>query len=346
MADVIDVFANDAFSMLNLSKTISHIDHMPGFLGDSGLYEVDNSPTTKIAIEEEYGTLTLVQTSPRGTPASPSSVDARKVRDFRCPRIAVEDAITADQVQDIRGYAAGQTPTQQLMTVQSLVDKKIAKLRSRILATLEFHRIGALRGLILDADGATLYNLFTEFSVTQLTQTMVLDTAGTIVINKIRAAIRLAQTALKDGQNTVRNWVAICGDSFFDKFTGHANVEKFYLNWAAAQGFSQQNMAYQSFPFGGVNWTNYRGNVGGVSYIDTTKAYLYAVGVPGLFGSTFGPSDYIDRVNQMPGQADGMPIEARIWMPEGAKSIKVEAQSNPLMLCTKPASVIELKENT
>lgn len=345
--DIIDVFANDAFSMLQLSKTISHIDHMPGLLGELGVYEVAESPTTKIAIEEEYGTLTLVPTSERGTPATPSSIDVRKARDFRCRRIAVEDAVTADQVQDIRGYANGTNPSIALMAVEQLVNKKLDKLRNRILPTLEYHRIGALKGLILDADGtSTIYDLFDEFDVLQQNKQMTLNTTSTNVLIKIREAIRLSQDAIKDGQNMVRQWMAICGDSFYDKLTSHDNVVKYYTNWAAAQTYTEKNLPWEAFPFGNVTWVNYRGAVGGVSFIDTTQAHLFPRGVPGMFVSTFGPSDYIDRVNQMPGLPDGMPIEARRWIPEGNRSVKVEAQSNPLMLCTRPRGVILLKEHT
>ena len=36
--------------------------------------------------------------------------------------------------------------------------------------TIEYQRVGALKGIILNGDGSTLYNLFTEFGVTPPTE--------------------------------------------------------------------------------------------------------------------------------------------------------------------------------
>ena len=73
-----------------------------------------------------------------------------------------------------------------------MVNKKLALSAFDLDATLEFLRIGALKGIILDADGSTvIFNLFTEFGVVQQTVDMNLDAGTTNVLGNIRAAQRL-----------------------------------------------------------------------------------------------------------------------------------------------------------
>ena len=340
--EVLDIFSGDAFSMASLTDTISHVDYKPDFLGSIGLFRPEGIPTRTVIVEEDYGTLKLVPNAPYGGTPAPRSNDKRKARSFIVPHLPTASGITAEEIQNIRAYANGMTPAQALLSVEQLRDRKLSAMRSDLEATLEFHRISALKGILLDSDGTTtIYNWFTEFGVSQQTHNMVLDTTTTNVINKVRAAIRLSLNALKSQR--VMGWRAVCGDSFFDKLTGHGNFEKFIVNQPTAPAFLEEQKAYGSVYACGVTWSNYRGSVGGVDFVTSTKAYLFPEGADGLFLWKNGPADYLDRVNQIP-TPDGMPIEVRAEVKP--KSIELEAQSNPLHICTKPAAVIELKENT
>ena len=342
--EILDIFSGDAFTMASLTNTINHLDFKPAVLRAMGIFDEEGVPTRTVIIEEEFGTLRLVPTAEWGGVGSVSKIDKRKSRSFIVPHLPTRDAITAEEVQNVRAYAQNMTPQQALLAIEQLRDKKLVKMRDDLEVTLEHHAIGAVKGTILDSDGSTvIFNLFTEFAVTQQTHNMVLDTGGTIVIIKAREAIRKSLTAL--GNQPITGWAALCGDSFFDKLTGHGNVEKHFLNWEAARAYSEQHRAYGAFPYAGVNWLNYRGSIGGVDFVPTTKAYLFPLGARGLFMTKFGPSDYIDRVNQIP-SPDGVPIEVRAEMKPMGKGLDMEAQSNPLYLCTKPRAVIELKENT
>ncbi len=342
MPDVLDVFAADsAFQMAALTKTINSFDYVPNQLSRYNLFEEEGIAETVAWIEEDKLTLTLVKTMVRGAPGDTVSSDKRKMRPFKIPHLPLQSSVTADEVQNLRAYAVNQTPQATLASVQSVVNRKLLKARQRIEATLEYHKLGAVKGQILDADGSTvIYDLFTEFGVGQQTQAMALTTAGTPVDVKTRAAIRLAQGAL--GADPVTGFIALCGDSFFDTFISHAKVQQFYLQWQAAASLSGSNLAYRSFPVFGVSWENYRGSVGGVSYIGTDDAYLIPVGVPGLFIGRFAPSTWIDRVNQLANFPEGFPMEVRQEMMPRVAGIAIDIQSNPLYLCTKPRAIVKL----
>ena len=55
--------------------------------------------------------------------------------------------------------------------VQAVVNQRMSEMATKMDATLEHLRIGAIKGQILDADGsAVIYDLFTEFGVTAYTE--------------------------------------------------------------------------------------------------------------------------------------------------------------------------------
>lgn len=345
--EVLDFFntTDGAFSMASMTDAISDVDHMPNQLGAMNLFAVEGVPTRTIIIEEDPDSRKLVATAPWGSPGSTRALGKRKVRSFVIPHMPTQAAVTAEEIQNVRAYAQGMSPQQALLTVEQLRNKKLKQMRDDLEVTLEYHRMGALSGKLLDSDGTTvIYDLFDEFDVTIQEHNMVLDTTTTNVNGKVRAAIRLALAKIKG--LPVSGWGALCGDSFFDKFIGHGKVEDKYLNWQGAVSIlSSEHRAYGNFQYAGVEWMNYRGSVGGVDFVPSTKAYLFPIGVPGLFISKFGPSDYIDRVNQIP-SPDGLPIEVRAELLRMGKGVEMEAQSNPLHLCTKPDAIIVLKENT
>lgn len=340
MADVLDIFSGDLFKMAALTSAINHEDFKPDLIGSMGLFEEEGVASRNVIIEEDYNTLKLVPTSPWGGVPDTRANDKRKGRSFVVPHIATRDAIFAEELQGVRAYANGMTPAQTLMTVEALRNRKLNSMRSDIEATLEYHRLGAIKGLVLDADGTTtIHNLFTEFGVTQNTHGMNLDDAATDVIIQIREAIRKSLDALKNQR--VTGFAALCGDQFFDLLTNHAKVRDSYNGWTAAASLRDQHLAYGTFNYAGVLWINYRGSVGGVQFVTTGKASLFPLGAKGVFKGFFGPSDYIDRVNQIP-DPNGAPIESRAEMKPMGKGVDMEAQSNPLYLCTKPAAVVEL----
>lgn len=340
MPDILDVFS-DIFTMSSLTDAISHVDYLPGRVGQLGIFESEGVPDRTIVIEEDPITLALVPRTPWGGVPIPNTTDARIARPFVIPHISMEDAIGPGEIQSVRAYAQGQTPSTSRMSVEEMRDRKLRTMQMKLQATLEYHRIGAIKGVVYDADGTTvIHNMFTEFNVAQQTLNMALGTSSTDVLGKITAAQRLSINAL--GSDPYTGWRALAGDTFFDQLFSHAEVVKTYLNSESNRILRDGDIVYGARAFGGVIWENYRGSVGGVNFIESDKAYLIPIGVPQLFIQKNGPADWIDRVNQMPASPNGLPVEVRSEMKPGGKGISIEAQMNPLCLCTKPRAVIQL----
>lgn len=327
---MLDIFNDDAFSVTSLTDAVNHMPFVPGRLGELGLFEERGVQTTTITVEEMNGTLQLVQSRPRGAPIVQVANEKRTARFFSTVHLPRERTLMADSIQNIRAFGS----SDQVKTLQGEINYMLADQVADLDATLEWHRVGALKGIILDADGATLYNLFTEFGVVQQTEGFALPTAGTDVRGKCMSAARKVEDALGNGRYLRLH--AMCGDGFFDALVSHPNVKEAYEGWAAAEMRLGGDMR-RGFEFGGITFENYRGKNGGTPYIPTDDAYIFPVGTPGLFVTRFAPGDFIETVNTI-----GLPRYAKIGQdPSGmGRFVTVHTQSNPISLCTKPRAVV------
>lgn len=326
----LDVFDLNAFTLLSMTARINKMDYTPGraktFFPEQGV------ETTTIMVEERGGTLELVPTSPRGAPPATRGMDKRTARSLVIPHLALTDTILADSVQNVRAFGT----ENQTETVQLKVDERAYKLARDIEGTKENLCLGALRGLILDADGSTIYNLFTEFGVSQLSEfDFELSDEDTDVRAKCMQLRRLMAIALGADSNAGFRIHAMCSDGFFDALIAHDSVKQTYLNWTAAADL-RSNLTYQVFPFGGIDFENYRGtDDGSTILIEANKANFFPV-IPDLYALYYAPADYVETVNTI-----GLPLYAKQAIDrEFGKFVKIEVQSNPLPICKKPRSLM------
>ena len=66
----LDIFSNSAFSLTSLTDAINKVPFVPGRLGQLGIFDESGVSTTSVMIEEREGSLSLIETSPRGAPAT------------------------------------------------------------------------------------------------------------------------------------------------------------------------------------------------------------------------------------------------------------------------------------
>lgn len=334
---VLDVFNQDAFSVISLTDAVNKVPFIPGRAGAVAGWDEQGVATLSVMIEEIEGSLVLVDPTPRGGPGNSYDKDKRTARTLTIPHYQIDDAILADEVQGVRAF--GQENVVQ--TVQEMVNMRTAQHANwKLDPTLEYQRIGALKGVILNGSGSTLYDLFSEFGVSQETEVdFDLDngspTAG--ALRKVcTAVVRLVDNNL--GGTTRRGIYALCGDAFWDDLIAHTEVRASYL---AQQEASQlrNGVAWETFNFGGITFENYRGsNSDGTAFIDTNKSHIFPVGAPGLFRTIYAPADYVETVNTI-----GLPRYARQYPQPNGKGIALETQMNALNYCTRPKTLIKAK---
>lgn len=326
------IFDSDIFTLSSLTAAINEVDYVPNQIGARGLFEAEGISTTSLVIEKDGDTLGLVESKPRGAPGTPVGGDKRTGVSFQTAHLPTTATILADEVQNVRAF--GTEDSEQ--AVQTVVNRRLAKMAARIDMTHEHHRLGAIMGQVLDSDGTTvLYDLFQSFGMTQQTVAMALGTATTDVQSKTLDIHEKIEEAL--GGLSYTGVTVLCGKSFWRKFISHKAVKDAYERWEA--GARLRADPRDGFVFGGIMWERYRG--GGQVKVADTEAYAMPEGVLDLFITRFAPADYMDTVNTL-----GLPFYSSSHPLDHNKGVSLEAQSNPAHLCTRPKACIKLFENT
>lgn len=328
----LDIFNSDAFSVQSLTSAINMTPE-----GESvntmldSLFSEEGVTTTAISIERENDSLAMVEDRPRGSDGAVVVGNKRDLVPFNTLHLPVRAVVRADEVQGIRAFGA----ETEVQTVQSLINKRLAKLRRMIDTTLTFHKLGAVTGRIYDANGTrVLLDLYQRFEIDQQTQAMALGSATTDVAGKIRSAMRKVEDAI-GGTSVITGWTVVCGRGFYDAFVSHAKVEKAFERWQ--DGAFLRNDLRQGFTFQNVVWKEYYGKVGNIEFLGADDAYLIPTTSDNIFQTFFAPADHIDTVNTI-----GLPYYATMEHLNHGKGVEIEAQSNPLTICTRPRAIVQL----
>lgn len=328
-------FANQAFSMAALTAAINLIPNSYGRLQQLGLFPDVGVNTRQVLVEEQNGVLTLLPSLPPGSPGTPARSGKRKVRSFAVPHIPHDDAILPGDYEGLRAFGS----ETELESVSTVVARRLADMRAKHDLTREWLRMGALKGLILDADGSTLYNLYTEFGVAQNSVDFVLGTATTDVRAKCAAVLRLVEDNLMgEVMSGVR---ALVSAEFYDKLTAHARVEAAYANWSAAETRLGGDLR-KGFTFGGVTFEEYRGvgvdaDANVRRFIAAGEGHAFPEGTLRTFGTSNAPADFVETTNTI-----GLPYYAKQEPRKFGRGIDIHTQSNPLPLCYRPGVLIKL----
>lgn len=326
----LDIFNDDAFNLVNMTKAINDTPHQPGRIGELGLFAEDGITTTAFFIEKQGTTLSLVPSAERGGPVRPVTSDKRSVIPFKTVHLPQNATIGADEIQGVRAFGS----EGELETVQNVVNRRLAKMRRNLDTTIEYQRIGAIKGQILDANGTdVLLDLWTAFGVSQQSHSLELDQTGTKVRKEIVVAKRKVEDAL--GGLMYSGLRVLCGSGFFDAFVSHGAVEAAFDRWQ--NGEFLRDDVRRGFFFAGVYWEEYRGQVGSTKFIADDDAYMIPEGVPDLFVTNYAPADYMETANTI-----GLPYYSKQEPLRMNKGVEIEAQSNPISICTRPRAVVKL----
>ncbi len=295
-----DIFNNSAFSMTSLTGAVSKVGFKPQLLGQLGLFEPMPVRSRTVFVDRRNGKMRLIGTSPTGAPPKELQVDPRNAVPLKTTRLAEGFTLYAEEIQGIRAFGS----ETELAQVQGEYLRRMSSVRDDMDLTHEFHRLGALQGLLLDADGTTvIYDYFSEFGVSQpAVIDFDLDNA-----NPARGALRKKCAEVIRGmkRSAGGNWTpgtkvhSLVGDAFYDDLISHAEVEKTYLNWAAAADL-RQDRSFEAFTFGGITWHNYQGTDDNSTVaINPDEAKFFPVGAKDVFKKAMAPAEFGPYVNTL-----------------------------------------------
>lgn len=326
-----DVFNQDAFSTVQMTQALETVPYRPRLLGSMGLFDPQPIRTKVASIEERDGTLSLIPTSERGAPLQERTRDRRKVRYVETVRLAEGFTMYADEVQGIREFGSETA----VKSLQREMLRMLAGTVDDLELTWEHMRLGAIQGIVVDADGTTpITNWFTEFGVSPPSDVEFSLNDATAEIRLQCSAVRRAMARASGGMfGEGVQITALAGDNFFDKLVTHKSVKETYLNTAAAREL-RGHTAFEEFTFGGIRWINYRGTDDNSAVaVDTDTAKLFPSGVRGLFQVMYSPAEFDPWVNT-PGRDRYV-----ISFPDRDRGAwqRTEVYSYPLFVCRRPS---------
>ena len=327
-------FTNPAFSMAALTAAINILPNRYGRIEELGLMPAKPVRQRQVIVEEMNGVLNLLPTLPPGAPGTVGARGKRTLRSFVIPHIPHDDVVLPEEVQGIRAFGS-ETETE---AVAGVIARHLETMRNKHAITLEHQRMGALKGVILDADGSVLYDLFDEFDITPQTIAFDLGNAGTNVKSKCLATLAAIEDNLKG--EFMSGVHCLCSPEFFAALTGHAKVEKAFENWQ--QGAILINDVRRGFTYAGITFEEYRGQATDPSgttrrFIAAGEAHAFPLGTVDTFGTYFAPADFNETVNTI-----GQTLYAKQEPRKFDRGTDLHSQSNPLPMCHRPGVLVKL----
>jgi hypothetical protein len=358
MPEIMDIFDNDAFRMVTLTAAVNLTPYAPDFLGTQNIFTPMPIRTIDAAIViNDNGALEIVQTTPRGAPPYEQKINPQNVRSFRTPRIAIGDTIYAHELQGIisRASLTGGDMAMVLQDLQSEIAYRLdgpTGLRAKVETTKEHMRLGAISGIVLDADGSTLYNWPTMFGVSLPAEIAFNLSASSpavgVLTTLVRGLKRQILRAAKAGNRQNVGILALCGDTFFDLLVKHPDV---LPAWNVFQGNAGTRISlglnqvdpFTTFTWEGIDWVNYRGTDDDSTIsVGDDKVKFVPTGIPGLFQEVLAPYESFDYMNTM-----GLPIYAQT-LPDRDRNqfVRLETYSYPMYVATRPDLLFSGRDGT
>lgn len=331
-------FDNAAFDLTSMTAAINLLPNRYGRLEELGLFPAKPVRTRTIVVEEKAGVLNLLPSLPPGAPGTVGIRGKRTLRSFVIPHIPHDDVVLPEEVQGLCAFGT----ENQYASIAAVLAEHLESMRNKHAATLEYLRMGALKGIVRDADGRELVNLYSEFKITPKMLDFALDAPATKVLEKCLELKRYLGMNLKGERMSAVH--CLVSPEFFTALVTHPNVEQAYKDWNDGQALRSDMRA--GFPFAGVVFEGYAGEAsvpdgdGGFvnqRFIDAGDGHAFPLGTIDTFATYFAPADFNETVNTL-----GMPLDAKQEPRRFERGADLHTQSNPLPLCHRPALLVRL----
>ena len=336
---MLNPFTTDAFNLISMTAAINRLPNNYGRLKEMGLFKDKGVPQRTVLIERKDGVLNLLNRLPVGSPGQKNTHGTRDVRSLVIPHFPLDDVILPQDFDGVRAFGSENA----LETAASIMNERLQTMKNKHAITLEWMKMGALKGIIYEADGSTvIYNLYNEFLITRKEVDFVLGTATTDIKGKCLEIKRHIETNLK-GETMSRIRVIVDPD-FFDAFTNHAKVITAYERWMS--GAALRDDMRSGFPFAGLTFEEYNatatdsdGNVR--DFLDSKDGVAFPEGTQNTFVTAYAPADFMETVNTL-----GLPFYAKREVRKYNRGIDIHTQSNPLPIVLRPEVCVRAYSST
>lgn len=335
---MLNPFTGDAFSLVSMTMAINEFPTKYGKVNQLGIFGPGQGLTQNIAIvERRNGVLNVLPSTPWGGPPSVNTIGKRNIVAVPIPHIPVVDTVLPTDVQGIRAFGT----ENQMETIDNLIAHKLEVMANKHDITLEYLRMGALKGQVIDGDGVTvLANMFTEFGYSQEIQDIEFSVAATPVASELQNLSRYFEDNLNG--ETMSEVLVLCSGEYWDALTTHATVQTAFQFYQNQRSIIRDDLRNEGFVFQGIRFVEYRGKASlptGVSvrFVPANEAIAIPLGTQDVFRTFYAPANFNETVNTV-----GLPRYAKQEERRMGQGWDLWSESNPLPLNTRPDLVVRL----
>lgn len=336
MAAIMNPFDAGGYSLAEMTTAINILPNVYTRLGELSLFRFEGVTQRSVIIEQAEGVLNLLPTVPLGGPATVANRDLRSMRSFTVPWIPHDDAITPQDIQGVRGFGVADAAD----PLATLMERKITRMRVKHAQTREYMEVAALRGIVKDGAGTTLYDYFGEFGLGQQATDFAFGTAATNIQAKVREVLRKVETELKG--ETMTGVLALVAPTFFDRLIAHPKVEEAYKYFSSTGAQPLREDVRRRFPFAGIVFEEYNATVtlstgATETLVPAGEGIAFPLGTLDTFVTYGAPANLIETVNTV-----GLPIYARQIARLDGSAIDVKTEASILPVNKRPRLAVRL----
>lgn len=338
----VNPFTSDAYSLVALTEAINIFPNNYGKINQMGIFSNTGIRSNVALVERKNGVLNLIPSTPWGGPPSVNTSGKREMISVPVPHIPVIDKVLPNDVQGVRAFGS----ESQLETIDNMIAEKLQNMSNKHDITLEYLRMGALKGQVIDGDGTTvLVNLFTAFNVTQKVINLQLTSSSLDVKTAIQGISRYFEDQLQG--ETMSYVLVLCSPEYWDALTSHPNTVLAYQYWMNQQNnIIRDDLRAPGFTYQGVVFMEYRGQAslpsGGnpVKFVPANEAIAIPIGTQNVFKTYFAPANFNETVNTV-----GRPKYAKQEEARMGQGWDLWTESNPLPIVTRPDLIVRLTKS-
>ena len=301
------------FTFQELTQAVNVLSNQYGRLTKSGLFTQHRVRSKMVEIRIRNGVLTVLGTDRRGAPGAVHKGDNEVSYFIEAPHFPWSDELTPDDIQDMLAFPANAASGVDMMpgvaprTMQSEMNDILERNRLNGDITREYQFVSALKGVLKDGNGNTLFDYYTELGNTQSTVDLVLGTSSTDVPGKFSALARsIASKAKGEDVTGVR---CLVNGALLDRILGHDSVKAYYANSGTLALEALRNARVEGaeykreFDIRGVILEEYDAEVNLASgstekLIEANAGYAYPEGTKRIFNETLTPAHDVRAANQ------------------------------------------------
>ncbi len=339
---------NFPFTARDYTNSINVLQSLWGALSKAGYFPMEPLATDYVEINLENDVISVLPVT-NGAPTK-ARQNAAESRIFKVPAIEHLDHLT---VSDIKNMMTLYARTRQPETLANLMAKRLGRFKKKFDLTVEWMRMGALKGVMTDGKGVEIIDFFAAFGLTKKVVYFDLSNASADLQSACALVYQLITQDLSDETMTeVQAWV---DPVFFNALIQHPKVEKF---WEATNAFNmmanlargeEQQWKPRQFKFGSITWLENPAVIplwtGPSKMIAANTGHAYPAGTQDTHVTYVSPPDDIAMLDG--GDAD---INAYIHITEKmmdhGKGIELLGSMNALPFWRRPKLLVELHGGT